>query len=105
MVLNKEIILKKLKEVQPILQEKYSVKRIGLFGSFAHNSANKNSDIDLLLELENPIGWDFLFLELFLEKTFNRKIDLILKEKINPIFEEEVLSEVVYYGKLEKETR
>mgnify|MGYP002338706452 CR=1 FL=1 len=42
--------------------EYYGVKEIGLFGSFSEDLYSENSDIDLLVVLEKPIGWRFLYL-------------------------------------------
>ena len=50
MINSNEIILK-LKELKPIY-EKEGMKLIGIFGSFAKNSATENSDIDILYELD-----------------------------------------------------
>lgn len=50
MINSNEIILK-LKEIKPIY-EKEGMKLIGIFGSFAKNSATENSDIDILYELD-----------------------------------------------------
>ena len=84
----KREIVHKLQEIKPILKKEYSVKNIGLFGSFVNNTNNSNSDVDIMVELEKPIGWNFFTLESYLEKTLNRKIDLVtknaLKEQIKP---------------------
>ena len=89
-------ILAKLKELQPILKKEYAVKRIGLFGSFSDESFSKDSDIDLLVELEHPIGWKFLSLEIFLENIFNRKIDLVTKNAIKDQIKDRILKQVNY---------
>jgi uncharacterized protein len=75
MVTKNDIILK-LKELKPLLYQDYSVKEIGLFGSFSDETFTEESDIDLLVEFERPIGWKFFSREIYLEKIFNRKIDL-----------------------------
>ena len=54
-MVTKQDILSKLREIKPKLRQEYAVKEIGLFGSFSNDSANDNSDIDLLVELEKPI--------------------------------------------------
>jgi len=56
-MISKDEILIKLREIKPILQRDYAVKEIGLFGSFADDSYDEDSDIDLIVELEKPIGW------------------------------------------------
>lgn len=93
---SKSDILNKLRELKPILSKEYAVKRIGLFGSFADNSADKNSDIDLLVELDKPIGWKFFSLEIYLEKVLGRKIDLVTKNALKEQIKNDILSKVNY---------
>jgi hypothetical protein len=78
-MISKVQITNKLQELKPTLQADYSVKEIGLFGSFSDNTFNEDSDIDILFELYQPIGWKFFSLEIYLEKAFGRKIDLVTK--------------------------
>jgi len=92
----KNEILTKLKELKPILQKEYSVKKLGLFGSFSNNTFSEESDIDILVELEKPIGWRFFSMELFLERIFNRKIDLVTKRAIKDQIKERILKQVNY---------
>jgi len=69
-MITKNDILTKLKELKPTLYRNYSVKEIGLFGSFSRGDYSEESDIDILVELEKPIGWKFFSLELYLEQIF-----------------------------------
>ncbi|MFA5819285.1 MAG: nucleotidyltransferase family protein [Bacteroidales bacterium] len=89
-------ILERLRELKPILKKDYSVKEIGLFGSFSDNTFSENSDIDILIELERPIGWRFFTLEIFLEKTFGRKIDLVTKNALKEQIKDQILKQVIY---------
>ena len=89
-------ILNKLKELKPTLNKEYSVKEIGLFGSFSDNTYSEDSDIDILVELEKPIGWKFFTLELFLENTFGRKIDLVTKNALREPIKDRILSQIKY---------
>lgn len=93
---SKTDILNKLCELKPILSKEYAVRRIGLFGSFADNSADENSDIDLLVELDKPIGWKFISLEIYLEKIFGRKIDLVTKNALKEQIKKDILNKVNY---------
>lgn len=95
-MLTKNEILLKLKELKPILYKDYAVKRIGLFGSFSDNSNTEESDIDILIELENPIGWKFFSLEIYLETIFNRKIDLVTKNALKDQIKDRILNQVNY---------
>lgn len=72
-MMTKNEILSTLRELKPILYKEFAVKEIGLFGSFSDDTSGKQSDIDLLVELEKPIGWKFFSLELYLEKKLGKK--------------------------------
>jgi predicted nucleotidyltransferase len=89
-------VIYKLQQIKPYLQKEYSVKTLGLFGSFADNTCTDSSDIDIMVEFERPVGWRFFTLENYLENTFNRKIDLVtlsaLKEQMKPF----ILNQVQY---------
>jgi predicted nucleotidyltransferase len=89
-------ILTKLRELMPTLRNEYAVKNIGVFGSFSDNTNSEESDIDILVELERPIGWKFFTLEMFLENTFGRKIDLVTKNALKVQIKDSILSKVKY---------
>jgi uncharacterized protein len=95
-MITKDDILIKLKELKPTLYKDFAVKEIGLFGSYSDETFTENSDIDLIVELERPIGWKFFSLELYLEKTFNRKIDLITRNAIKEQIRENILKQIYY---------
>jgi predicted nucleotidyltransferase len=89
-------ILEKLKELKPLLKKEYAVKEVGIFGSFSDNTYSEESDIDILVELEEPIGWKFFSLELFLENILGRKIDLVTKNAVKEQIRENILKQVKY---------
>ena len=93
-MVTKSDILSKLTELKPILNKDFSVKEIGLFGSYADNSHSEESDIDILVEFEKPIGWKFFTLILFLENIFNRKVDLVTKNALKAQIKDEILEQV-----------
>lgn len=87
-------IINKLTELKPFLIKEYSVKSIGLFGSFSDNSFTDKSDIDILVEFEHPIGWKFFTLEKYLKNVFNRKIDLVTPNALKEQTKERILSQL-----------
>lgn len=78
--LNKERILKILKREYPYLSRKFHLSKIGLFGSYALNKSSENSDVDLIVDFDKPIGLEFVDLGDYLEKLFDKKVDLITIE-------------------------
>ena len=95
-MINKNDILNKLSDLKPILHKDYSVKEIGLFGSFCDDSYTDESDIDLLVEFEKPIGWKYFSLEIYLENVFGRKIDLVTKNALKEQIKDRILNQVKY---------
>jgi len=93
-MLTKEYILNKLAELKPSLYKDYSVKEIGLFGSYSDESFSEDSDIDLLVEFEKPIGWKYFSLEIYLEGIFGRKIDLVTKNALKRQIKDRILKQV-----------
>lgn len=93
-MITKSEILSRLAELKPILYREYAVKEIGLFGSYSDDSNTEDSDIDLLIEFERPIGWRFFTLELYLEKIFNKKIDLVTKNALKEQIKDDILKQV-----------
>jgi len=95
-MITRNYILLKLKELKPTLRKEFAVSKIGLFGSFSDGTSSEESDIDLLVELERPIGWKFFSLELYLEKVFNRKVDIVTKSALKEPIKKTILNQVNY---------
>ena len=93
-MMNRNEVISRLQRVKPYLQQEFSVKTVGLFGSFADGTYTDSSDIDIMVEFERPVGWRFFTLEKYLERTLHRKIDLItanaLKEQIKPFVQNQI---------------
>lgn len=95
-MITRDNILHTLKDLKPILHKDFSVKKIGLFGSYSDDSYTEESDIDLLVEFEKPVGWKFFTLEIFLEDIFGRKIDLVTQNALREQIKERILNQVKY---------
>jgi uncharacterized protein len=54
MELTKEIILQKLRVIKPVLQEKYNLTELALFGSYARDEQTTQSDIDIMVKMATP---------------------------------------------------
>lgn len=92
--MNKKIIIKKIEESLPQLK-KYSVTKIGLFGSALTGKMNKNSDLDFLVDFNEPNFDNYMDLKFFLEKIFNKPVDLVMINTLKPRLKKE-LKEVKY---------
>jgi predicted nucleotidyltransferase len=90
-------ILRKLAVIQGEL-EKYSVRHLYVFGSFARDEEGKDSDLDILVEFD-PDAKIGLFalarLRRRLMEVMGREVDLVTPEAIRPEMREEILREAV----------
>ncbi|MBI2427930.1 MAG: nucleotidyltransferase family protein [Ignavibacteriales bacterium] len=77
-------IKKKLQQHKTELRNNYSVKSLGIFGSFARNEQSDTSDIDILVDFEKPIGLQFVDLAEYLESILHAKVDLVSKNAVKP---------------------
>ena len=94
--MNAQDIVTKLKELRPTLTARYKVKEISLFGSFVRGEQAENSDVDLLTEFDdNADIFDLIGLELYLEDTFKRPVDVVPKQALRAELRETVLQQVV----------
>ncbi len=93
----------KLEEIKqniiPILQ-KHQIKRAGIFGSVARRNATNKSDVDILVELGNPISLlQFVGIKFELEDLLGVKVDLVEYQSIKPRLKEQIMSEEIrIYG-------
>jgi len=86
-----------LRQKKPILRERFKVKEIGIFGSFVRGEEKDTSDLDILVELERPVGLiKFVGLQNYLSDELGEKVDLVTKSALKPRIKKNILSEVVY---------
>ncbi|WP_456473065.1 nucleotidyltransferase family protein [Methanocaldococcus sp.] len=89
----KEVLRKHKKE----LEEKYKVKSIAIFGSYARGEQKETSDIDILVEFyKTPDLIEFVDLKYYLEDILEIKVDLVTKNALHPMIREKILKEAEY---------
>ena len=75
----------------------FGVKSLALFGSVARDEASADSDVDLLVEFEKPVGlFTFVRLQRYLEEILGRSVDLGTPDSLKPYLREPVFKDVVY---------
>ena len=90
-------VLSILHEKRGELSEKYGVKSLALFGSVARDEARPDSDVDLLVEFDRPVGlFDFIGLQQFLETLLGCKVDLGTLRSLKPRLKDSVLQEAIH---------
>jgi uncharacterized protein len=79
------------------LHDRYKVSKLGIFGSFLHGEQKNRSDLDLLVEFDEPIGlFDFIRLENELTRLTGKKVDLVMKDALKPRIKDKVTREALY---------
>lgn len=89
-------VLRTLREMEGELRERFSVSRIGVFGSSVAGSASPESDVDILVELEEPTFDHYMDLKFRLEEVLDRAVDLVIAETLKPRLRPIIEREVVY---------
>ncbi len=86
-----------LRDQKPILKKMYKVKEIGIFGSFARGEQKDTSDLDLLIDFEEPIGLiQYVGLQNYLSDKIGEQVDLVTRSGLKPRISRHVLREVIY---------
>ena len=93
-MLTKKEIITILKTEQPYLNTIFGVKRIGLFGSYSKGIQREDSDIDIIVEFERPIGLKFVELSDYIENLLGKKVDILTPAGINSIRVKEVAEDI-----------
>jgi uncharacterized protein len=91
-----DTILERLRAYKPELQRKYPVSQMGVFGSYARGEATENSDIDIAVELNGPMGLNFVAMANEIEALFGVKVDVIPKRSIKSIYLPSVEKDILY---------
>jgi len=95
----KQEIIDFLKNNHQYMLDKYHITKIGLFGSFAREEQTKDSDVDLLIEIEE--GTKNIYdlkqsLNSYLSKAFNRDVDLAREKYLKPYAKKFILQDTIY---------
>jgi uncharacterized protein len=81
------------------LERDFGLKKIGIFGSYIKSNQTDESDLDILVELNQPMGFvKFIKLENHLSDLLNVKVDLVTPKALKPYIGERILQEVQYVG-------
>lgn len=85
-----------LRALRPLLAERFHVRRLGYFGSFATGQPRPDSDVDVLVEFSQPLGWEFFELEELLENALQRRVDLVTADALKAQLRAKILAETRY---------
>jgi len=93
---NIEEIKKIINQNRQELEERFKVKSIAVFGSYVREEQTPESDIDIIVEFKEPVGFLFIHLADFLEEILGIKVDLLTPEAIKPNRRKYIMEKLVY---------
>ncbi len=93
---NLEEIKKIINQHRKELEQKYKVKTIAIFGSYVRGEQKERSDIDILVEFTEPVGFLFFHLADYLEEILKVKVDLLTPDGIKPNRRKYIIENLIY---------
>ncbi len=91
-----EDIKKRIREDQQIYKDQYKVKELKIFGSYVKSEHTKASDLDVLVEFEQPVSLlHMVSLENYLTDSLKVKVDLVPKDSLREELKEQILKEAI----------
>jgi len=90
-------LLQELSKFKQLHQQKYYLKSLGVFGSYARGEATENSDLDVFFETDQPNLFRTAHLHSDLEELLGFSIDLVrLRNNMNPRLKSNIQKEGIY---------
>ena len=78
-------LLGRIAEIKPLLMERFPIRSIGLFGSYARGDQQPHSDVDILVDVDPAIGLEFVSLAEMLENHLGRRVDRHRSRRMMPL--------------------
>lgn len=93
--MSRDDVLRRISSLKPELG-RFHVHSLSVFGSVARNEATPESDIDLLVEFDEPVGLlDFVRLRRYLEAKLGARVDLATPSALRPGMKARILAEAI----------
>jgi len=95
-VMRLQEVLSRLRTAKPGLLQRYPIGSIGVFGSMARGTDGPESDVDILVELNGPMGLNFVDLAEELELLLGKHVDLVSRNGVKPGYFEVISKDLVH---------
>lgn len=91
-----EEIIGSLRAHKAEIESRFTARRIGLFGSYAHHAAEPESDVDIVVEMTEPTFDHYMDLKFYLEELLGADVDLVLADTIKPRLKPYIDRDLIY---------
>ena len=89
-------IKSKVRACVAAMPQRAKVRKISLFGSHLHCTEKPESDVDLLIELAEPVGYfELVRIQQMLSQSLGKEVDLVTPRALSKYFRDEVLAEAM----------
>lgn len=85
-----------LQQLKPELSRRFHVQSLGLFGSVVRDDFSANSDIDIIVDFDRPVGIEFIDLAQYIEQRLKKKVDLVSRSGVKDKYFKAIEREIVY---------
>ncbi len=90
-------IINKLKELKPILGERYGIEEFAVFGSIAKGTDTKDSDVDIaVLKMQIKSGFDLIRAKYFLKEALGKEVDIGTFKSMKTFIKNRIKKDFVY---------
>lgn len=85
-----------LQQLKPELSRRFHVQSLGLFGSVVRDDFSPTSDIDIIVDFDQPVGIEFIDLAEYIEQRLQKKVDLVSRRGVKDKYFKGIEREIVY---------
>ncbi len=85
-----------LQQLKPELSRRFRVQSLGLFGSVVREDFSPASDVDIIVDFDQPIGIEFIDLAHYIEQQLHKKVDLVSRNGVKDKYFHAIEPEIIY---------
>jgi hypothetical protein len=85
-----------LQQLKPELSNRFHVQSLGLFGSVVRDDFSPTSDIDIIVDFNQPVGIEFIDLADYIEQRLQKRVDLVSRGGVKDKYFKAIEQEIVY---------
>jgi len=94
--MDREVVLKRLAASIDEIRQRFSVRRLSVFGSVVRGESAKTSDVDVLVVFDGKASFDaFMDLKFYLEELLGTRVDLVTDKAIRPQIRRAIEAEII----------
>jgi predicted nucleotidyltransferase len=94
-MLTRDEVILTLRELKPLLEQRYRVRRISLFGSYARGDQSESSDVDILVDVDPGIGLEFVDMAEAIEERLGLRADVVPFDALKQRYHTAICEELV----------